>query len=170
MAINLIVQHIQDILNGDICKWQRSAINGRALKRAISEQSDLHNGASNSSGKRVLLEPSCRPHWDGAGERAGADCTSVLRLLLLICTWMCWQCQFTPLQHCFFLLFSFLKKENLQSHSTGTSAAKSSQFHSNYFCITNAHRFHFSNITVFHNVVFLCELWILIHHRCTMWE
>ncbi len=62
VAINLIVQHIQDILNGDICKWQRGAINGRNLKRAISEQSDLQNGAANPPGKRVLLEPSCRPH------------------------------------------------------------------------------------------------------------
>lgn len=62
VAINLIVQHIQDILNGDICKWQRGSINGRTLKRAISEQSDLQNGATNPSGKRVLLEPSCRPH------------------------------------------------------------------------------------------------------------
>uniref|UniRef100_A0A671WB23 uridine/cytidine kinase n=1 Tax=Sparus aurata TaxID=8175 RepID=A0A671WB23_SPAAU len=62
MAINLIVQHIQDILNGDICKWQRGSINGRTLKRAIAEQSDLQNGAANPPGKRVLLEPSCRPH------------------------------------------------------------------------------------------------------------
>lgn len=61
VAINLIVQHIQDILNGDICKWQRGSLNGRTLKR-VSEQGDLHHGASNSSGKRVLLEPSCRPH------------------------------------------------------------------------------------------------------------
>lgn len=65
VAINLIVQHIQDILNGDICKWQRGSLNGRTLKRAITEQSDLHNGTGNPSGKRVLLEPSCRPHWDG---------------------------------------------------------------------------------------------------------
>lgn len=65
VAINLIVQHIQDILNGDICKWQRGAINGRSLKRAISEQNDLHNGVSSSTGKRPLLEPSCRPHWGG---------------------------------------------------------------------------------------------------------
>lgn len=62
VAINLIVQHIQDILNGDICKWQRGSINGRTLKRAIAEQSDLQNGAANPPGKRVLLEPSCRPH------------------------------------------------------------------------------------------------------------
>lgn len=68
MAINLIVQHIQDILNGDICKWQRGAINGRSLKRAISEQNDLHNGVSSSTAKRALLEPSCRPHWSGADE------------------------------------------------------------------------------------------------------
>lgn len=62
VAINLIVQHIQDILSGDICKWQRGSLNGRTLKRAISEQSDLHNGTGNPAGKRVLLEPSCRPH------------------------------------------------------------------------------------------------------------
>ncbi|CAJ1070298.1 uridine-cytidine kinase 1 [Xyrichtys novacula] len=64
VAINLIVQHIQDILNGDICKWQRGSMNGhgRGFKRAISEQGDLQNGAANPPGKRVLLEPSCRPH------------------------------------------------------------------------------------------------------------
>ncbi|XP_003965292.1 uridine-cytidine kinase 1 [Takifugu rubripes] len=62
VAINLIVQHIQDILNGDICKWQRGPLNGRTLKRAITEQSDLHNGTGNPPVKRVLLEPSCRPH------------------------------------------------------------------------------------------------------------
>uniref|UniRef100_H2VCF0 uridine/cytidine kinase n=1 Tax=Takifugu rubripes TaxID=31033 RepID=H2VCF0_TAKRU len=54
--------HIQDILNGDICKWQRGPLNGRTLKRAITEQSDLHNGTGNPPVKRVLLEPSCRPH------------------------------------------------------------------------------------------------------------
>lgn len=60
VAINLIVQHIQDILNGDICKWQRGSSNGqgRSLKRATSEQCDLQNGTS----KRVLMEPSSRPH------------------------------------------------------------------------------------------------------------
>ncbi|XP_029920579.1 uridine-cytidine kinase 1 [Myripristis murdjan] len=64
VAINLIVQHIQDILNGDICKWQRGSVSshGRSLKRAISEQADLQNGSSNPPGKRVLLEPSSRPH------------------------------------------------------------------------------------------------------------
>ncbi|XP_071371420.1 uridine-cytidine kinase 1 isoform X2 [Centroberyx affinis] len=64
VAINLIVQHIQDILNGDICKWQRGSVSShaRSLKRAISEQGDLQNGASNPPGKRVLLEPSSRPH------------------------------------------------------------------------------------------------------------
>nr|XP_020476776.1 uridine-cytidine kinase 1 [Monopterus albus] len=64
VAINLIVQHIQDILSGDICKWQRGSINGqgRSLKRAISEQGDLQNGVANPTGKRVLLEPSSRPH------------------------------------------------------------------------------------------------------------
>ncbi|KAF7661281.1 hypothetical protein LDENG_00265880 [Lucifuga dentata] len=64
VAINLIVQHIQDILNGDICKWQRGPINGhgRGLKRGISEQGDLQKGTSNPTGKRVLMEPSSRPH------------------------------------------------------------------------------------------------------------
>uniref|UniRef100_UPI003AB0F4A8 uridine-cytidine kinase 1 isoform X2 n=1 Tax=Centroberyx gerrardi TaxID=166262 RepID=UPI003AB0F4A8 len=64
VAINLIVQHIQDILNGDICKWQRGSVSShaRSLKRAISEQGDLQNGALNPPGKRVLLEPSSRPH------------------------------------------------------------------------------------------------------------
>ncbi|KAA8584418.1 hypothetical protein FQN60_008203 [Etheostoma spectabile] len=63
VAINLIVQHIQDILNGEICKW-RASINShaRGFKRAISEQGDLQNGVANPAGKRVLLEPSCRPH------------------------------------------------------------------------------------------------------------
>lgn len=66
VAINLIVQHIQDILNGEICKWQRGSVNGqaRALKRVLSEQGDLQNGSANAPGKRVLLEPSSRPHWD----------------------------------------------------------------------------------------------------------
>ncbi|XP_054614230.1 uridine-cytidine kinase 1 isoform X2 [Dunckerocampus dactyliophorus] len=64
VAINLIVQHIQDILNGDLCKWQRGSMSsqGRSLKRAISEQCELQNGTANPSGKRVLLEPSSRPH------------------------------------------------------------------------------------------------------------
>ena len=48
VAISLIVQHIQDILNGDICKWQRGSLNGhaRGLKRAVSEQGALalHEG------------------------------------------------------------------------------------------------------------------------------
>ncbi|CAL8341935.1 unnamed protein product [Arctogadus glacialis] len=57
VAINLIVQHIQDILNGDLCRWQRGSPNShaRGLKRTISEQADL-------TGKRMLLEPSSRPH------------------------------------------------------------------------------------------------------------
>ncbi|XP_035245551.1 uridine-cytidine kinase 1 [Anguilla anguilla] len=64
VAINLIVQHIQDILNGDICKWQRASVtgHGRGVKRAISEQGDIPNGATNPAGKRVLMEPSSRPH------------------------------------------------------------------------------------------------------------
>lgn len=66
VAINLIVQHIQDILNGDLCKWQHGGVvNGhsRGIKRAFSEQGDLDNATSNLPlGKRVLLEPSSRPH------------------------------------------------------------------------------------------------------------
>lgn len=62
VAINLIVQHIQDILNGDICKWQRTSIGGRGFKRAISEQGNLQNSIANPPGKRILLEPSSRPH------------------------------------------------------------------------------------------------------------
>ena len=64
VAINLIVQHIQDILNGDICKWQRGSLNShaRGLKRAMSEQGELANGIPNPPGKRALLEPSSRPH------------------------------------------------------------------------------------------------------------
>ncbi|XP_013862022.1 uridine-cytidine kinase 1 [Austrofundulus limnaeus] len=62
VAINLIVQHIQDILNGDICKWQRGSANGRGFKRMSSEQSDLQNGSTNPPTKRALLEPSSRPH------------------------------------------------------------------------------------------------------------
>ncbi|XP_062333469.1 uridine-cytidine kinase 1 [Osmerus eperlanus] len=64
VAINLIVQHIQDILNGDICKWQRGSLNShaRGLKRTISEQGELANGIPNPPGKRALLEPSSRPH------------------------------------------------------------------------------------------------------------
>ncbi|XP_030006553.1 uridine-cytidine kinase 1 isoform X1 [Sphaeramia orbicularis] len=62
VAINLIVQHIQDILNGDICKWQRTSINGRGFKRAISEQGNMQTSTANPPGKRILLEPSSRPH------------------------------------------------------------------------------------------------------------
>ncbi|KAK7896457.1 hypothetical protein WMY93_021782 [Mugilogobius chulae] len=61
VAINLIVQHIQDILNGDLCKWQRTSINGRGYKRGVSEQGNLQNGIANPPGKRILLEPSSRP-------------------------------------------------------------------------------------------------------------
>ncbi|XP_053710779.1 uridine-cytidine kinase 1 [Synchiropus splendidus] len=62
VAINLIVQHIQDILNGDICRWQQGSLNGqgRSMKRVITEQCDLQN--LNPPGKRVQLEPSSRPH------------------------------------------------------------------------------------------------------------
>ncbi|XP_034048985.1 uridine-cytidine kinase 1 [Thalassophryne amazonica] len=64
VAINLIVQHIQDILNGDICKWQRGSLTsqGQSLKRSSSDQGDLQTGTCNSTGKKVLLEPSSRPH------------------------------------------------------------------------------------------------------------
>ncbi|XP_039620310.1 uridine-cytidine kinase 1 isoform X1 [Polypterus senegalus] len=64
VAINLIVQHIQDILNGDICRWQRGITNGhsRGNKRTLSEQGDVASGNLNPIGKRVLLEPSSRPH------------------------------------------------------------------------------------------------------------
>lgn len=91
VAINLIVQHIQDILNGDICKWQRTSINGhaRGLKRAISEQADLQNGAANPPGKRVLLEPSCRPHWDCA---CVDGCVQTVNTSLRICCYWFWSC------------------------------------------------------------------------------
>ncbi|KAL2100181.1 hypothetical protein ACEWY4_004575 [Coilia grayii] len=71
VAINLIVQHIQDILTGDLCKWQRGGVYGqghgygRGLKRGIPEE-DTANGASSTlslaPSKRPLLEPSTRPH------------------------------------------------------------------------------------------------------------
>lgn len=65
VAINLIVQHIQDILSGDICKWQRSSpnghTNGRAQKRGVSEPDEKSSGG-NLPTKRLLLEPSSRPH------------------------------------------------------------------------------------------------------------
>ncbi|RLW00421.1 hypothetical protein DV515_00008798 [Chloebia gouldiae] len=62
VAINLIVQHIQDILNGDICKWQRGALNGhgRTYKRPFPEQAE--GGAVLAAGKRSHLESSSRPH------------------------------------------------------------------------------------------------------------
>ncbi|XP_012663748.2 uridine-cytidine kinase 1 isoform X2 [Otolemur garnettii] len=60
VAINLIVQHIQDILNGDICKWHRGGSNGRSYKRTFSEPGD-HSGML-TSGKRSHLESSSRPH------------------------------------------------------------------------------------------------------------
>lgn len=62
VAINLIVQHIQDILSGDLCKWQRGAANGngRTQKRLLSDQGD--GSSLLVPGKRVLLEPSSRPH------------------------------------------------------------------------------------------------------------
>ncbi|XP_048022271.1 uridine-cytidine kinase 1 isoform X2 [Megalobrama amblycephala] len=66
VAINLIVQHIQDILNGDICKWQRGSVNGhahgRSLKRGVAEHSEKSSGGGNLPAKRPLLEPSTRPH------------------------------------------------------------------------------------------------------------
>ncbi|MEE6505443.1 hypothetical protein FKM82_005526, partial [Ascaphus truei] len=60
VAINLIVQHIQDILNGDICKWQRGAVNGRSQKRTLPGQGD--SGGVLVPGKRTHLESSSRPH------------------------------------------------------------------------------------------------------------
>nr|XP_012599535.1 uridine-cytidine kinase 1 isoform X2 [Microcebus murinus] len=59
VAINLIVQHIQDILNGDICKWHRGS-NGRNYKRTFSEPGDHPRVLT--SGKRSHLESSSRPH------------------------------------------------------------------------------------------------------------
>lgn len=60
VAINLIVQHIQDILNGDICKWHRGGSNGRSYKRTFPEPGD--HPAVLTSGKRSHLESSSRPH------------------------------------------------------------------------------------------------------------
>ncbi|XP_017354537.1 uridine-cytidine kinase 1 isoform X1 [Cebus imitator] len=60
VAINLIVQHIQDILNGDICKWHRGGSNGRSYKRTFSEPGDQPGMLT--SGKRSHLESSSRPH------------------------------------------------------------------------------------------------------------
>ncbi|XP_057355132.1 uridine-cytidine kinase 1 isoform X4 [Manis pentadactyla] len=60
VAINLIVQHIQDILNGDICKWHRGGSDGRSSKRTFPEPGD-HPGAL-APGKRSHLESSSRPH------------------------------------------------------------------------------------------------------------
>ncbi|KTF77793.1 hypothetical protein cypCar_00032229 [Cyprinus carpio] len=66
VAINLIVQHIQDILSGDICKWQRASVNGhvsgRSLKRGAAEHCEKSSGGGNMPAKRPLLEPSTRPH------------------------------------------------------------------------------------------------------------
>lgn len=59
VAINLIVQHIQDILSGDLCKWQRGA-NGRSYKRTFPEPGDRPGVLT--SGKRSHLESSSRPH------------------------------------------------------------------------------------------------------------
>uniref|UniRef100_A0A8D0DMV9 Uridine-cytidine kinase n=1 Tax=Salvator merianae TaxID=96440 RepID=A0A8D0DMV9_SALMN len=62
VAINLIVQHIQDILSGDLCKWQRGAANGhgRSAKRPFPEQAD--SSPLLAPGKRSHLESSSRPH------------------------------------------------------------------------------------------------------------
>ncbi|EMP34665.1 Uridine-cytidine kinase 1 [Chelonia mydas] len=62
VAINLIVQHIQDILNGDICKWQRGAMNGhgRTYKRSFPEQAE--GSTMLTASKRSHLESSSRPH------------------------------------------------------------------------------------------------------------
>lgn len=60
VAINLIVQHIQDILNGDLCKRHRGGPNGRNYKRTFPEPGD-HPGVL-ATGKRSHLESSSRPH------------------------------------------------------------------------------------------------------------
>ncbi|CAJ0944202.1 unnamed protein product [Ranitomeya imitator] len=60
VAINLIVQHIQDILNGDICKWQRGSANGRSQKRGFPGSGE--SGGVLVSGKRTHRESSSRPH------------------------------------------------------------------------------------------------------------
>nr|XP_023421187.1 uridine-cytidine kinase 1 isoform X2 [Cavia porcellus] len=60
VAINLIVQHIQDILNGDLCKRHRGGANGRSHKRTFPEPGG-HPGAL-AAGKRSHLESSSRPH------------------------------------------------------------------------------------------------------------
>ncbi|XP_015675490.1 uridine-cytidine kinase 1 isoform X2 [Protobothrops mucrosquamatus] len=63
VAINLIVQHIQDILSGDLCKWNRGgAMNGhgRSSKRPFPEQAD--SLPLLAPGKRSHLESSSRPH------------------------------------------------------------------------------------------------------------
>ncbi|EDK99696.1 mCG132213, partial [Mus musculus] len=60
VAINLIVQHIQDILNGDLCKQHRGGPNGRNHKRTFPEPGD-HPGVL-ATGKRSHLESSSRPH------------------------------------------------------------------------------------------------------------
>ncbi|XP_068104107.1 LOW QUALITY PROTEIN: uridine-cytidine kinase 1 [Hyperolius riggenbachi] len=60
VAINLIVQHIQDILNEDIYKWQRGSGNGRLQKRTFPVQVD--SGAALMPGKRSHRESSSRPH------------------------------------------------------------------------------------------------------------
>ncbi|XP_078502308.1 uridine-cytidine kinase 1 [Lissotriton helveticus] len=64
VAINLIVQHIQDILSGDLCRWQRGVANGhgRISKRSSAEQGDAGPGAVLAPGKRALMESSSRPH------------------------------------------------------------------------------------------------------------
>ncbi|XP_027798526.2 uridine-cytidine kinase 1 isoform X1 [Marmota flaviventris] len=60
VAINLIVQHIQDILNGDLCKRHRGGANGRSYKRTFSEPGDHPRVLA--SGRRSHLESSSRPH------------------------------------------------------------------------------------------------------------
>ncbi|XP_067826021.1 uridine-cytidine kinase 1-A-like isoform X2 [Heptranchias perlo] len=61
-AINLIVQHIQDILSGDICKWQRGLMNGQSRQQKRSSPEEMETNSVNYSSKRVHLEPSSRPH------------------------------------------------------------------------------------------------------------
>ncbi|XP_069465395.1 uridine-cytidine kinase 1 [Ambystoma mexicanum] len=64
VAINLIVQHIQDILSGDLGRWQRSAANGhgRTPKRTLPEKGDAGSSTVLAPGKRALMESSSRPH------------------------------------------------------------------------------------------------------------
>lgn len=140
VAINLIVQHIQDILNGEICKW-RTSINShaRGFKRAISEQGDLQNGATNPAGKRVLLEPSCRPHWDCVDAWVDRCVQTVnisftLGLLLLICAgWVSTSDASLPLS---VFICVFFKEKYPQSYFTNIQCCNLI-IHCNNCCISS---------------------------------